>query len=48
MQNVKCKLSAIVYNVEDEIFLRHSNRDAKESFSIMISGGEIRTDDIFL
>ena len=34
---MKCKLSAIVYNVEDEIFLRHSNRDAKESFSIMIS-----------
>lgn len=34
---MKCKLSAIVYNVEDEIFLRHSNRDAKESFSIIIS-----------
>ena len=36
---VTCKLSAMVYNVEDEKFLRHSNRDARESFSIIISEG---------
>lgn len=34
---VTCKLSAMVYNVEDEKILRHSNRDARESFSIIIS-----------
>lgn len=50
MQNVYLnsnKTFCYIYNVEDEIFLRHSNRDAKESFSIMISEERSGTDDIF-